>query len=98
MTTIKAIVTGGRLELSVPASWPDGTEVEIHPIGSESSVENGVMSPEEIATTLAAMDRVEPFEMTDAEQAAIDAERRARKDWEKARFSQHADELRGLWE
>jgi hypothetical protein len=30
MTTIKAIIQGGRLELEAPSDWPDGTEVEIH--------------------------------------------------------------------
>lgn len=36
MTTPKATVKGGRLELNVPADWPDGTEVEIHPIDQAS--------------------------------------------------------------
>ena len=33
MTTIKATIKGRRLEVDVPADWPDGTEVEIHPLG-----------------------------------------------------------------
>jgi hypothetical protein len=32
MTTLRATIKGGRLELDVPQDWPDGTEVEIHPI------------------------------------------------------------------
>jgi hypothetical protein len=32
MTTIKAKIKGRRLELDVPADWPDGTEVEVLPI------------------------------------------------------------------
>jgi hypothetical protein len=42
MTTIKATVKGRRLELDAPADWPDGTEVEIHPLGRG---ENGPAGP-----------------------------------------------------
>ncbi len=44
------------------------------------------MTSDEIARTLAAMERVQPFEMTDLERAAIEADRLARKEWEKSRF------------
>jgi hypothetical protein len=37
MTTIKAIIKGRRLELDVPADWPDGTEVEILPLDKDAS-------------------------------------------------------------
>lgn len=39
MTTIKATISGRRLELEVPADWPDGIEVEIHPLAESA---NGV--------------------------------------------------------
>jgi hypothetical protein len=42
MTTIKATIKGRRLELDVPADWPDGTEVEIHPLDQNT---NGVAAP-----------------------------------------------------
>jgi hypothetical protein len=32
MTTLRATIKGGRLELDVPLDWPDGTEVEIQPV------------------------------------------------------------------
>jgi hypothetical protein len=95
MTSIKATVKDRRLELDVPADWPDGTEVEIQPLDHEA---NDAMSPEEIAKILAAMDQVEPFDMTDAELANWEANLRARKDREKADFAAHADELRRMWE
>ncbi len=44
------------------------------------------------------MNEIEPFEMTDEERAAIEADRQARKQWEKGRFNEHADRLRSLWE
>src|ERR1700730_6821423 len=98
MTTIKATVQARRLELDVPADWPDGIEVEIHPLehGTKGNVDP--MSPEEIAKTLAAMDQVESCDMTDVEQAAWEAERKTRKEREKAQFAEHAEKLRRMWE
>jgi hypothetical protein len=34
MTTLKATIKGRRLELDVPADWPDGTEVEVVPVAA----------------------------------------------------------------
>src|ERR1700722_15264273 len=98
MTTIKATIKGRRLELDVPSDWPDGTEVEIHPLDQDANGVDDAMSPDEIARTLAAMDQVEPFEMTEAEEAAWEAERQARKEREKAQFAEHAERLRRQWE
>ena len=36
MTMLRATIKGRRLELDVPADWPDGTEVEIHPMSAGS--------------------------------------------------------------
>jgi hypothetical protein len=44
------------------------------------------------------MEKIEPFEMTQGERAAIEADRQARKEWEEAHFDEHADRLRGFWE
>jgi hypothetical protein len=98
MTTVKATVKGRRLELDVPADWPDGIEVEIHPVEEQMLINGDVMTSDEIATTLAAMDQVAPFEMTEEEQINWEAERQARKDREKAAFAQHAEKLRSAWE
>jgi hypothetical protein len=87
MTTIKATVQHRRLELDVPPDWPDGTEVVIHPLQPHSNGDAAQLSPEEIARTLAAMNDVEPFDMTDAELAAWEADLRARKGREKAEFA-----------
>ena len=95
-TTIKGIVSGGRLEVNVPADWPDGTEVEIHPLPGNTQSDSDGLSAEDIARTLAAMDRIVPFEMTDAEFAAwepsADLERTR-----KAEFVEKADKLRRMW-
>jgi hypothetical protein len=55
------------------------------------------MSPEEIARTLAAMENVEPLDLTEEERAAWEAERQARKQLEKAHFAEHAEKLRSKY-
>jgi hypothetical protein len=98
MTMIRATIQGGRLEVDVPADWPDGTEVEVHPREQGTPGDADMMSAEEIAGTLSAMDRVQPLEMTDAEWAAWGAGQRARTRLERARFMEHAESLRRVWE
>ncbi len=101
MTTMTAVVRSGRLELSAPIDLPDGTEVEILlPEREETDSgqeEEGPMTAEEIARTLAAMEQIEPLEMSDEERAALEADRQARKEWEKAHFDEHAEQLRRMW-
>ena len=82
----------------MPADWPDGTEVEVYPLEQGTQHDADVMSAEEIAQTLSAMDQVEPLEITDAERAAWEAEREVRIRREKARFAEHAESLRRVWE
>jgi hypothetical protein len=99
VTTFKGIIQGGQVILPRPMDLPDGTEVEIVPMDqAEVADDDGPVTPEEIARALAAMDRIQPFEMTDPERAMIEADRRERKEWEKARFQEHADRLRRIWE
>src|SRR5437879_2460260 len=66
------------------------------PLAREAADDN--MSPEEIAKLLAVMDQLEPLELTDAERAAWEAERQARKTWEKAHFAEQANKLQSMWE
>ncbi|MBV8230439.1 MAG: hypothetical protein JO329_10690 [Planctomycetaceae bacterium] len=98
MSTLKGIIQNGQVVLPQPTDLPDGTEVEIIPLGHPGPPDDGPVTPDEVARTLAAMERVQPFEMTDQERAMIVANRRARKEWEKARFNEHADRLGGMWD
>jgi hypothetical protein len=41
---------------------------------------------------------MEPLRMTDAELAAWEADRKARRDWEKAHFFERAGKLQRMWE
>lgn len=84
MNAIIATVKDGRLAVEVPPDWPDGTSVEICPIDADRvAAEDLPMTPAEIARTLAAMNLIEPLELTDDEEAAIEAARQERKQWEK---------------
>ncbi len=77
---MKGIIRNGRVEVAEPINLPDGSEVTItgHVYGKFPGLSDNdrPMTSSEIAATLAAMDRVEPFDMTDEERASADA-------WEK---------------
>jgi len=81
MNAIKTTVRAGRIEVEVPPEWSDGSEVEIHLQAPTGSGEDGPMSPEEITRILSAMEKVEPFDMTDAERADLDAWERKVNDY-----------------
>lgn len=77
---MKGVIRNGRVEVAEPINLPDGSEVTItgHAHGTFPGLPDNdrPMTPSEIAETLAAMDKVEPFDMTHEEQASADA-------WEK---------------
>lgn len=76
MTTIRATVRGGKLELERPIDLPDGTELLI-PV-PDATVDEGPMSADEIARVLAAIDRMIPFDFTPEEEARLEADRQGR--------------------
>lgn len=102
MTMLKAIVKDGKIELDAPGDWPEGTKVRIEPISPSMSIgirdEDWPDTPEGIARLLASMDRIGSLDMTAQEEAGWAAARMARKDYEKARFDEHADPLAKDWE
>ena len=77
---MKGVIRNGRVEVAEPINLPDGSEVTItgHAYGKFPGLSDNdrPMTPSEIAETLAAMDKVEPFDMTNEERASADA-------WEK---------------
>jgi hypothetical protein len=90
------IVRNGHIELPQPLAWPEGTEVIVMPNVSQES-EAGP-SADEIAQTLAAMDRILPMDMSDEEFAGWEANRRAQREFEQANFDAHGAELQRNWE
>jgi hypothetical protein len=79
MDTIKATVKRGRVELDVPADWPEGTEVAIYPrqpyegTAEVESDEAWSNTPEAIADSLKWYDSLEPLVVTPAEEADTEA-------------------------
>jgi hypothetical protein len=77
---MKGVIRNGRVEVAEPVNLPDGSEVTItgHAHGTFPGLTDNdrPMAAHEIAETLAAMDKVEPFDMTEEERASADA-------WEK---------------
>jgi hypothetical protein len=96
MSAVRATWKNGQIVLDGPVAWPEGLRLVIEPEPAGAG-DDTPLTAEEIARTLAAMDKVEPFDMTDEERAALEAERRARKEWEKAHFAERAEKLRGMW-
>ena len=74
VSMLKGVIRNGQVIVIGPTDLPDGTEVEILPVGLSAPGDPGQVTPDEIARTLAAMGRIEPFEMTDAERATIEAD------------------------
>jgi hypothetical protein len=102
MSAIHATWKNGQIILDEAVDGPEGLRLLIEPEQPQNEAmggpDGGVMSPDQIARTLAAMDQIRPLEMTNEERAAWEAERQASKQWEKDHFQEHADKLRRMWE
>jgi hypothetical protein len=98
----KGVIQHGQVVVTEPINLPDGSEVTItgYPHDQIFGEDDNDRPPtaEEIAASLAAMEKIEPFVWTDEERATWEVERRARKEWEKFHFAEHAEELRKIWE
>jgi hypothetical protein len=74
---MKGVVRNGRVEVAEPINLPDGSEVTITGHTNGKFADNDrPMTPSEIADVIAAMAKVEPFDMTVEERVSADA-------WEK---------------
>jgi hypothetical protein len=70
MITMRATVHDRRIEVPAPDGIPDGVEVELT---INPNADAGPVPPEEIAHVLAAMQKLEPFEIPDDVAADLDA-------------------------
>jgi hypothetical protein len=101
MITIKGTVKNGQVVLDEPNGLSEGTRVEVVPVGadlSSSAKDEGPMTPEEIATVLAAMERIEPLLMTAEEEARWQTDLLAQRAHDKANFEARSEKLRRMWE
>jgi hypothetical protein len=102
MRAIHAIWKDGRIVPSQTVDWPDGTPLTVEPIVQSQSAEpeGDLMGddPASIARWLAWYDSLEPLTFTAQEEAAWQAARREARDWDKSRFDQRAEQLKGMFE
>lgn len=73
MLLLKGTIENGQVVLPQPANLPDGTAVTVLPHEAGQSLgipdEEWPTHPDDVASLLARMDRLEAFEMTPAEEA-----------------------------
>lgn len=85
MTAIRAIIRNGRIETADPIALPEGAEFFISlpvPDGENDDWDNSL----------------DPLKFTEQELAALEADRRSRKEWERAHYEERAEQLRKVWE
>ena len=99
MTTIKAIIRNGRIEVDSPIDLPDGTELTIPipvlPPAPGSGAEDGSDTPEAIEAWIRWYDSLEPLSFTPEERAAWDAARLEQKQYELAQWEKRSQSLEG---
>lgn len=94
---MKGIIRNGRVEVAEPINLPDGSEVTI--TGHAQATLPGLsendrpMTPSEIIETLAAMAKVEPFDMTDEARASADAWEKKSSDYATANMDKGIEEV-----
>ncbi len=102
MNTICTTIVDGYVHVPVSDDLPNGTEVEVRILAltSESKPGDGDWddSPEGIKAWMKQYDAIEPFILTESDQAVMTTALQEKKDWEKSRFSDQADKQTKLWE
>ncbi len=101
MTRLTTKVTNGRVELSAPPDWPDGTEVLVEPVAKTQRPnyqdEDWPTDPESIAAWIAEAEAIPPLEMTKEEEAEWQAALQAQKDYELSQWEHRAAALEKLF-
>jgi hypothetical protein len=101
MTTIRTTVQDRRIEIPAPDDLADGTEVviELTPVSEKAEFDGDWDdSPAGIEAWITAVNALEPLILSEQELAAMEADRLARKQWEKDHFFEYSDKLAKLWE
>lgn len=91
MEAIRATWKNGQIVFDRQVHWPEGCRLVIEP--EDTLDQDGPMTPDEIARTLAAMEKVQPFEMTEEERADIEAWRQKVKEYTIANMHKGIEEL-----
>ena len=100
MNAIEATVRNGRLDVAVPADWPEGSKVRIQPVANDeirgmTEDEQGD-DAESIARWIADFESIPPLLMTSAEEADMLAWRQKVSMARWARLLGNASRSRGI--
>ena len=101
MSGIRGTIQDGQVILHSPAALPNGTEVTVHPTGTEYvgigiREEDWPTTPAGIAALLAKMDQIQPF-LTPEEEAAWHQARAEQKAWELANWDTHCKKIEDIF-
>jgi hypothetical protein len=104
MKAIHAIWKNGQIIPTQPVDWPEGTALAVEPLEEHEALEAGPDAdlagddPQSTARWLAWFDSLEPMNFTPEEETALREARRQRREWEKSRFDERTERLKGLFE
>lgn len=102
MTTVHTVIRDRRIDVPAPSDLPDGTKVvvSVNAVSEDVGIDEsaGDDAPEDIEEWIRRYDALDPLVFTEAELAALEADRQERKAWEKAHFNEHADKLAKQWD
>jgi hypothetical protein len=99
---IRTTVQDRRIEIAAPDDVPDGAEVIVDLVASDEHLgleeSDWDDSPEGIEAWIDSVHQLQPLILRDDEVSEMKAAKASQKQWEKARFDQHADDLLKGWE
>lgn len=99
MNAVRGVVTDGKIVVTVPPDWEDGTEVEVRPVDPVGIPEEEQGDdPESIAKWLAWYDTVQPLILTPEDEERIAAARKAEREFELSTRKERGEQLRKMWE
>ncbi len=91
----RATFRNGRVELSKPADWLEGCELDVSPVGESLGIseEDWPKTPEEIEEWIRQCDLIEPLNQTDEELKAWEEALRVQKAYDIANAYKRVDGL-----
>jgi hypothetical protein len=102
MNSIHAVWKNGQIVPTQPVNWPEGTALAVEPIeapiGTDPQADLLGDDDASIARWLAWFDSLEPLNFTPEEEAALQAARQERRNWEKSQFNERAERLKGIFD
>ena len=100
MKAIRSVVKNGRVEVDAPPDWPDGTpvRVELGFNGQSDFDDENPETPEEIQAWLRWYHSLEPIVMAPEEEAASEADRKMRKEFDMANAYERDRRIEGIFE